>query len=124
MSEETEMLLDQWEQNYKKGLLSFWMMLAIAEKALYAYEMRETVETLSKGSVLADENSIYRALRRFAKNGLVKSEMRHSDIGPDRRYFELSERGEQLLGKFIQRNINVFNDKKVKKAMGKIAETK
>jgi PadR family transcriptional regulator PadR len=124
MSGESKVLLDQWEQNYKKGLLSFWMMLAIAEEALYAYEMREKVETLSKGSVLADENSIYRALRRFATNGLVKSEMRHSDIGPDRRYFQLSERGEKLLGQFIQRNIDVFNDKKVKKAMSKIAETK
>lgn len=122
MEPNTEVLLEQWEQNYKKGLLSFWMLLAIAEDARYAYEMKDKVEALSKGSISADENSIYRALRRFAKSGLVRSEMRPSDIGPDRRYFQLSKRGEALLAAFIQRNLNVFNDKDVKRAMKKIAE--
>lgn len=121
MSEHAEILLERWEQNYKKGLLSFWMLLAIAEEALYAYEMKDKVEELSKGSVRADENSIYRALRRFTKNGLVESEMRPSDIGPERRYFQLSSRGDKLLAQFIERNLDVFKDKTVKKAMAKVA---
>jgi PadR family transcriptional regulator PadR len=122
MNKGTEALLERWEQNYKKGLLSFWILLAIAEEALYAYEMREKVEALSKGSISADENSIYRALRRFAKSGLVRSEMRPSEIGPDRRYFQLTKKGVELLAAFIQRNLDVFNNRDVKRAMKKIAD--
>ena len=120
MSDNTQPLLNQWEQSYKKGLLSFWILLAISQEALYAYEMRERVETLSQNSISADENSIYRALRRFAKNGLVSSEMRPSDIGPNRRYFQLTPKGETLLSDFINRNLAVFSSKNVKQAMTKI----
>lgn len=118
---ETEQLLDQWEQNYKKGLLSFWILLSIAEEAQYAYAMKEQIESLSQGSMSADENSIYRALRRFAKEGLILSEMRPSDQGPDRRYFKLSAKGRKLLAAFIRRNLSVFHHSSVKKAMQKIA---
>ncbi len=122
MSDTMEIYLQKWEQNYKKGLLSFWMLLAIAGEALYAYEMREKIEKLSKGSIVADENSIYRALRRFAKSGLVTSELRPSDIGPERRYFELSEKGKGLLVQFIQRNLSAFADNELKKAMNSITK--
>lgn len=117
MQADSEQLLEQWEQSYKKGLLSFWMLMVIAEKPIYAYEMREKVIQISAGSIHADENSIYRALRRFAQNGLVTSTMKASSKGPDRRYFRLSSKGEKLLSEFIQRNLTVFNSNKVKQAM-------
>ena len=122
MSENENNLLEKWERNFKKGLLSFWMLMAIAEEPVYAYEMREKIADLSGGSIEADENSIYRALRRFAQNGLVKSRMRASEKGPDRRYFELSAKGEALLGEFIQRNLEVFRQKKTIEAMNRISK--
>lgn len=114
MTEETlDALMEQWEQNYRKGLLSFWMLLVISERPMYAYEMKEEIESLSNGALSADENSIYRALRRFAKGGLVDSEKRPSEIGPDRRYFMLTALGEQLLTQFVQRNILIYQSEKV-----------
>lgn len=114
MTEETlDTLMEQWEQNYRKGLLSFWMLLVISERPMYAYEMKEEIESLSNGALSADENSIYRALRRFAKGGLVDSEKRPSEIGPDRRYFMLTPLGEELLSKFVKRNILIYQSKKV-----------
>lgn len=119
----TEQLLEQWEQNYKKGLLSFWMLLSMSDEPQYAYAMKEKIEAMSLGSVSADENSIYRALRRFANEDLIISEMQSSDLGPQRRYFELSEKGRDLLRQFIQRNLAVFSDKDVKAAMKKITDS-
>lgn len=116
-------LLEKWEGNYRKGLLSFWMMMALAERTMYAYEMKEMVETLSLGTMSADENSIYRTLRRFAKNGLVSSEMLPSDQGPPRRYFSLTETGIDLLAAFIERNILVFENDTVQTAMHQIIAT-
>jgi len=106
-------MLHQWEQSYKKGLLTFWILLSLSEQAMYAYEMREKIMEFSQGSIVADENSIYRALKRFAVSGIVKSEMRPSEIGPDRKYFELSQMGCDLLEQFIDRNIMVLQDKSV-----------
>ena len=98
----------QWEENYKRGLLSFWMMLLLAGQEMYAYEMQAAVEALSQGTLSASENSIYRALRRFTEAGLVRSEVQPSDLGPPRRYFSLTPAGRELLEAFIRRNILVF----------------
>ena len=122
MSDKESNLLEKWERNFKKGLLSFWMLMAIAEEPVYAYAMREKIAELSGGSIEADENSIYRALRRFAQNGLVSSRMQASEKGPDRRYFELTVKGESLLGEFIERNLEVFRQKKTVEAMNRISK--
>lgn len=119
---ELDDLLQQWEHNYKKGLLTFWMLLALTERPMYAYEMQAKIEEFSQGSVCADENSIYRALRRFAKAGLISGERRSSDLGPDRKYFHLTPKGQGLLVRFIQRNIQVFQTDEVQSAMARLLD--
>ena len=62
---ETDALLLKWEESYKKGLLSFWILLLLYERPSYPFEMRPLIEEISQGSITVDENSIYRALNRF-----------------------------------------------------------
>ena len=106
--DEIDRLLLNWEQVYKKGLLTFWLLLLLHERAAYAYEINDAVQKISQGTISADNNSIYRALGRFEAMGIVNSDLRQSDIGPARKYYGLSEKGVMLLGKFIQRNILLF----------------
>jgi PadR family transcriptional regulator PadR len=113
----------QWEENYKRGLLSFWMMLLLAGQEMYAYEMQAAVEALSQGTLSASENSIYRALRRFTEAGLVRSEVQPSDLGPPRRYFSLTPAGRELLEAFIRRNILVFQSPPVAEAIRGVLES-
>ncbi|MBE7533731.1 MAG: helix-turn-helix transcriptional regulator [Chloroflexi bacterium] len=101
-------LLQQWEDNYKKGLLSFWILLLLHGRATYAYEMAAMITDMSQGTVTADEKSIYRALKRFEENGLIQSQTQNSEIGPPRRYYTLTPAGQQLLARFIERNIRIF----------------
>lgn len=101
-------LLQQWEDNYKKGLLSFWILLLLHGRATYAYEMTAMIADMSQGTVMADEKSIYRALKRFEENGLIQSQTQNSDMGPPRRYYTLTPSGRQLLARFIERNIRIF----------------
>ncbi|HRQ38231.1 MAG TPA: PadR family transcriptional regulator [Chloroflexota bacterium] len=101
-------LLQQWEDNYKKGLLSFWMLLLLHGRTAYAYEMTAMIAEMSQGTVTADEKSIYRALKRFEENGLIQSQTQNSDVGPPRRYYTLTSSGQQLLARFIERNIRIF----------------
>jgi PadR family transcriptional regulator PadR len=105
---EIQVLLKKWEEAYKKGLLSFWLLLLLHEKPAYPYSLGEAVLQLSQGTISTDEQSIYRALNRFQSMGLVMSELVKSPIGPQRRYFRLTEKGTDLLREFIRRNILIF----------------
>jgi DNA-binding PadR family transcriptional regulator len=103
-----ENLLAQWEENYKKGLLSFWLLLLLAQRKAYPYEIKAAITEMSRNTINADENSIYRSLNRLADSGIVDSEVLPSETGPNRRYFFLTDLGHDLLTRFITRNILVF----------------
>ena len=103
-------LLDQWESVYKKGLLTFWLLLLLHERPMYVFEMGQELDSVSQGTINADEKSLYRALRRFEAMGLVQSSWQPSDVGPRRRYYHLTELGTELLRHFTWRNILRFQE--------------
>lgn len=105
---ELDRLLENWESVYKKGLLTFWLLLLLDEKPCYPYEMAAEVTRLSEGMISADGNSIYRAVNRFEEMGLVASQSGESKLGPPRKYFSLTGDGRDLLRLFIERNILIF----------------
>ena len=105
-----ETLLEQWEGVYKKGLLSFWLLLLLHERPMYAFEMGEALDEASLGTVSADTKSLYRALRRFEAIGLVQSSWQASETGPSRRYYQLTSLGVSLLRRFAARNILLFQE--------------
>ncbi len=103
-----ESLLAQWEESYKKGLLSFWLLLLLAQRKAYPYEIKAAITAMSHATMHADENSIYRSLNRLADSGIVDSQVLPSETGPSRRYFFLTILGRELLTRFITRNILVY----------------
>lgn len=107
-SSQVDKLLKNWEEVYKKGLLTFWILLFLRERPAYAYEMSTAITELSQGMVSADEKSMYRALNRFESLGIVRGELEQSNLGPPRRYYRLTDVGLVLLKRFIERNILVF----------------
>ncbi len=116
---ETDTLLEKWEEVYKKGLLSFWMLLVLHRRPAYAFEMNALIRQLSQGTISADDNSLYRALSRFEDMGLVASELQPSPNGPARRYYALTPAGRQLLRRFIERNVLIFRNEDVKEEIEK-----
>ena len=96
-----------------KFILSFWLLLLLAQRKAYPYEIRAAVAEMSHNTIIADENSIYRALHRLAQSGVVDSEVQPNENGPNRRYFALTPLGRELLIRFITRNIQVFQQPEV-----------
>ncbi len=115
-------LLLKWEEVYKKGLLSFWILLLLYERPSYPFEMRPLIEEISQNTITADDNSIYRTLNRFSEIGIVASETRPSSQGPDRRYYRLTDSGIQLLQQFTERNIRVFETPQVAKRIHAVCD--
>lgn len=105
---EADRLVDQWEEVYKKGLLTFWLLLLLNERPMYAFEMGQTLREVSGAMIQADERSLYRALRRFEQMSIVASDWQSSDVGPQRRYYRLTDLGRELLRRFTERNILIF----------------
>lgn len=114
---EFEELLETWEGNYKKGLLTFWLLLILHRQKAYAFEMSGMVAEISGEIFTVDEKSIYRALNRFVRYGITSSSWEDSDVGPPRRYYQLTDLGLDLLRSFIQRNIMVFQSGPITKRM-------
>jgi DNA-binding PadR family transcriptional regulator len=121
-NEDISDLLSKWEETYKKGLLSFWILLLLYERPSYPYEMSAEVAKLSQGTISVDDNSIYRALNRFESVGIVVSELQQSTTGPQRRYYSLTNKGKALLTAFIQRNIQVFETPSVSERIAAILQ--
>ncbi len=116
-------LLRKWEETYKKGLLSFWVLLLLYERSSYPYEMSTEIKNISQGTISVDDNSIYRALNRFESIGIVRSDLQLSDSGPQRRYYSLTDKGLSLLKEFVQRNILVFELPPVAKRIQALLKT-
>src|SRR5512138_1037326 len=115
-------LLTKWEETYKKGLLSFWILLLLYERPSYPYEMSSEIMKISQGTISVDDNSIYRALNRFESVGIVRSELQQSSTGPQRRYYSLTNTGKALLTAFIQRNIQVFETPSVSERIATVLQ--
>jgi PadR family transcriptional regulator PadR len=114
----------QWEEVYKRGLLTFWMLLLLSQREMYAYEMRASIAEISQHTIDVDDNSIYRALKRFAEAGFVSSSTRSSETGPARRYFTLTPAGGALLAAFIERNLLIFQTPAVAESLRRIIDSR
>lgn len=94
--------LDAWEEIYKRGHLTFWVLLALSAKPLATPELYATINTFSASNFTVTEQSMYRALRRFHDVGLIEIKK-----GKDRRskLYALTETGRNVLRGFVERNI-------------------
>lgn len=119
--DDLEQLLEKWEESYKKGLLSFWMLLLLSERPTYAFEMNALIVQLSQGTISADDNSLYRALGRFEQVGLVAAQAQPSPQGPARRYYTLTEKGRALLARFVERNLLLFQQPELARRLQALA---
>ena len=106
-------LLSSWEETYKKGQLTFWLLLALRDNPLYVTEIKEFVKSATNGTISCEEQSVYRALRKYYDFEIVDYELRKGYKGPDRKYYYLTSIGRELLQEFTQRNISILYNKKL-----------
>ncbi len=106
-------LLSAWEETYKKGQLTLWIFLSLQEDKRYVDEIKGFVETNSKGTITCEEQSLYRALRKFEHVNVLKHELRQGNKGPERKYYYLTALGKELFTQFVKRNISLFYSKEI-----------
>lgn len=107
-------LLTVWEETYKKGQLTLWIFLSLKEGKKYVEEIKAFVEEESNNTMTCETQSLYRNLRKYQHIGVVDFENGEGNKGPDRKYYFLTELGKALVNSFIERNINLFYNKRIK----------
>ncbi len=112
-------LLSAWEETYKKGQLTLWIFLSLKDGKKYVDEIKSFVEEQSNHTMTCESQSLYRNLRKYQHIGVVNFETGEGNKGPERKYYFLTELGLELLNNFIERNINLFFNKRIKNLINK-----
>lgn len=108
-------LLEGWEDVFKKGQLTLWIMLALKDGPKHMSEIKQFIYQATNGTLSADDQSMYRALRRYYDTELVDFKQEPGKGGPDLKIYSLSEVGAKVLDNFTKRNIlDVFFKQDIK----------
>lgn len=84
-----------------KGILDGCLLAIIQNKEVYGYELAEKLE--SYGFQSFSEGTIYPLLMRMQKEELITSTLKKSTAGPKRKYYSLTQKGEEELRMFLER---------------------
>ena len=82
-----------------KGTLEGCIMAVISRQPTYGYEITQKLADYGFG--LIAEGTVYPLLLRLEKNGLARAEYRASEVGPRRKYYMLTEKGQAELAAFL-----------------------
>lgn len=89
--------LEKLRLELRRGVLVL-AVLASLKQPHYGYSLRKQ---LLDAGIDIDEGTLYPLVRRLADQGLLDSEWQQAE-GRDRRYYQLSAVGSQLLGQLTQ----------------------
>ncbi len=79
-----------------KGILSLLLLALLTEREDYGYSLVERLRAGGLGDVA--EGTVYPALARLERSGLVATYLVASDRGPARKYYRTSQAGLDELG--------------------------
>ena len=107
-------LVYEWDEVYKKGQLSLWVLLSLCDGKKYAAEIAEFMNQSTDGTFEVQEQSLYRALRRFKGMRMVSvSEEDSPNGGPKRKFYELTDIGTAVLARFIELHVSPLVQPKI-----------
>lgn len=86
---------DNWATQLRKGMLEFCILNAIRGTSLYGFEIVRILRSID--GLVISEGTIYPILSRMKREGFVRTTIRESTEGPPRKYYELTDKGSQML---------------------------
>jgi PadR family transcriptional regulator PadR len=87
-------MVENIKSQMRKGVLEYCILSIINRQEVYTSDI---LEALRQADLLVVEGTLYPLLSRLKNNGLLKYRWQESTDGPPRKYFTLTDEGEQLL---------------------------
>lgn len=88
------MKIENTQVQMRKGILEFCILHIISRGEVYASDM---LEELTSAKIMVVEGTLYPLLTRLRKAGLVDYRWEESTSGPPRKYYRLTEEGQDFL---------------------------
>lgn len=80
-----------------KGSTDSLLLCLINSQPMYGYQIIKELERKSSGYFQFKEGTLYPALHRLEKTGLVKGKWQKLPSGQERRYYYITEKGQKAL---------------------------
>ena len=80
-----------------KGNIDSLLLSLIGQQPMYGYQIIKELERKSQGYFKFKEGTLYPALHRLEKSGLVAGKWQILSSGRQRRYYYITEKGQRLL---------------------------
>lgn len=78
----------------RKGVLEYCILSVLSDKACYVSDI---INTLKESEMIVVEGTLYPLLTRLKNNGLLTYRWEESTQGPPRKYYSLTDKGENFL---------------------------
>lgn len=88
------MKLENAKAQMRKGILEYCILSLLARKEAYPSEI---LDELKRAELIIVEGTLYPLLTRLKNSGLLSYRWEESASGPPRKYYSLTERGEEFL---------------------------
>lgn len=82
-----------------KGVLEGCILSLIKNKEAYTYEIVSGLK--ENGFVNTTEGTVYPLVLRLEKKGYISATLKATTIGPKRKYYYITEEGEEYLKQFV-----------------------
>ena len=92
----------QKELNSGTAALVLLGVLAQAEEPMYGYQIAKIIETNKEKVAMMKQGALYPVLRSLENSGSLESHVDPSVSGPPRRYYRITESGQETLASWIE----------------------
>ena len=85
-----------------RGSLDLLILKTLSLSATHGWGISQRVQQMSDGEFAMNQGSLYPALQRLEKSGLITSEWDVSDNNRQARYYQLTAAGRRALGREVE----------------------
>ncbi|MDG4657772.1 PadR family transcriptional regulator [Ectobacillus antri] len=97
---------DQWLNQLKKGTFELSVLLILRKHESYGYEIVKKLNQLPFSSI--SQAAIYPILKRLLEHDLISFYWREIEGKPSRKYYRITEKGEELVFKRLEEYKKVY----------------
>lgn len=77
--------------------VAFEILLAVAERERYGHEVMLAIDARTEGRISPNPGTLYRAIDRLVRKGLIEARMQPDEDGRSRKFFGVSKLGAEVL---------------------------
>ena len=81
----------------RTGSTAVMILRLLADEPMYGYQMVKELQTRSEGYFEIEQGTLYPALHRLERDGMVRSQWQILGEGPPRKYYHITEAGHAAL---------------------------